>query len=722
MHEYGNNFLNVFNQILDIHAPITEIKSSKSRTKRNTKPWITTEMLKLVKSKDKTYQQFIKEKDPTAKEELNAKYKQQKNEITKLTRKAKKLHFNEYFAKNSANTKKLWAGINQILNKGNNSSNTPVCIEIDNDGNVSTIVDPKDIANTFNSHYTSVAEKILKKRKYGGNKSYRAFLKNPNPHSLMIKPTSPTEIEDIITKSDINKKTGPNSLPQPLLKSIKQSIAIPLSNMFNMSFSQGQCPTFLKISSVIPIYKKDSKLIVSNYRPISLLSNINRILEKLMFNRLYSFLESNKCIYDLQFGFRQKHSTNHALLSMTQQIKDIIDKGNIAVGVFVDFQKAFDTVNHKILLQKLEHYGIRGIANKWFSSYLFNRQQYVSIGSTNSDTKPVAHGVPQGSVLGPLLFLVYINDLHKCIHFSTTRHFADDTNLLYAIALSKIRNRNPTRKLNIDLKSLNHWLLANKISLNATKTELIYFRNKRTAIPDAIIKLNGVKLFATNQVKYVGVIFDEHLTFKRHITLLNAKLKRANNLIAISRHYLAKKLLIQVYYTQFYSHLTYGNQLWGQNENSIEQTINLQKKAIRLISFAKHQEHSSPLFKELNLLKLTDMIKLNNILFAHDTINNNTPAIFKDYFTFNEVSHQHDTINRLNSTYSIPNGSLQVPDYRTNSGKSSIKYICSSIWNTFLKDLSMKNIEKHNKDPFWISKTNVKTVKSILKKYFLENY
>ena len=195
--------------------------------------------------------------------------------------------------------------------------------------------------------------------------------------------------------------------------------------------------------------------------------------------------------------------------------------------------------------------------------------------------------------------------------------------------------------------------------------------------------MNGVKLFATNQVKYVGVIFDEHLTFKRHITLLNAKLKRANNLIAISRHYLAKKLLIQVYYTQFYSHLTCGNQLWGQNENSIEQTINLQKKAIRLISFAKHQEHSSPLFKELNLLKLTDMIKLNNILFAHDTINNNTPAIFKDYFTFNEVSHQHDTINRLNSNYSIPNGSLQVPDYRTKSGKSSIKYICSSIWNTY---------------------------------------
>ena len=206
------------------------------------------------------------------------------------------------------------------------------------------------------------------------------------------------------------------------------------------------------------MYKKDSKLIVSNYRPISLLSNINKILEKLMFNRLYSFLESHKCIYNLQFGFRQKHSTNHALLSMTQQIKDIIDKGNLAVGVFVDFQKAFDTVNHKILLHKLEHYGVRGIANNWFSSYLSNRQQYVSIGSTNSEIKPIIHGVPQGSVLGPLLFLIYINDLNRCIRFSTTRHFADDTNLLHVICYSKLRNRNPLRKLNIDLKSLNQWL------------------------------------------------------------------------------------------------------------------------------------------------------------------------------------------------------------------------------------------------------------------------
>ena len=158
------------------------------------------------------------------------------------------------------------------------------------------------------------------------------------------------------------------------------------------------------------------------------------------------------------------------LLRKTQQIKDAIDNGKVAVAVFVDFQKAFDTVNHKILLRKLEHYGIRGIANKWFSSYLSNRQQYVSIGGTNSETKPMLHGVPQGSVLGPLLFLIYINDLNKCIRFSTTRHFADDTNLLFTLDYSKQRNLNQMRKL----KYLNLWLLTNKILSNSTKLSNIF--------------------------------------------------------------------------------------------------------------------------------------------------------------------------------------------------------------------------------------------------------
>ena len=184
-----------------------------------------------------------------------------------------------------------------------------------------------------------------------------------------------------------------------------------------------------------------------------------------MFKRLYEFLETYKCIYELQFGFREKHSTNHAILSITQKVQESIKLNRPVIRIFVDLQKAFDTVNHQILLKKLNHYGVRGIANKWFESYLVGRKQYTSINGFDSSESILMHGVPQGSVLGPLLFLIYINDLHNCIKNSNTFHFADDTNLLY-MPKKKLRNINISRILNKDLKSLNHWLLANKISLN----------------------------------------------------------------------------------------------------------------------------------------------------------------------------------------------------------------------------------------------------------------
>ena len=185
------------------------------------------------------------------------------------------------------------------------------------------------------------------------------------------------------------------------------------------------------------------------------------------------------CIFELQFGFRANHSTNHALFSLTETIRDALDNGNFACGIFIDLQKAFDTVDHEILLKKLEHYGIRGLANSWFKSYLTNRQQFVSINGFNSKSQTMKFGVPQGSVLGPLLFLIYINDLHKAIKFNAVHHFADDTNLLVTGKnLAVIQ-----KKVNHDLKSLCTWLRANKISLNASKTELIIFRDPKKNYP-----------------------------------------------------------------------------------------------------------------------------------------------------------------------------------------------------------------------------------------------
>ena len=232
-----------------------------------------------------------------------------------------------------------------------------------------------------------------------------------------------------------------------------------------------------------------------------------------MYNRIYKFLDKNN-IYSLQFGFRQHYSTLY-----TEAIMKALDDGNFACGIFVDLHKAFDTVDHSILLSKLCHYGICGLTNKWFESYLANCKQFVSIDGFVSSTSSIASGVTQESVLGPLLFLLYINDLH--VH-CTVHHFADDTNLLI---INKSLKR-LHKLLNSDLKDLTNWLNGNKISLNVSKTELIIFKPKRKPLDfNMKIKLNGKRLYPTDSVKYLGVKIDSKLNWKSHVNVTATKLK-----------------------------------------------------------------------------------------------------------------------------------------------------------------------------------------------------
>ena len=211
--------------------------------------------------------------------------------------------------------------------------------------------------------------------------------------------------------------------------------------MINVPFNKGIFPNFLKAANVIPVHKKGEKLESSNYRPISLLSNISELYEKAMYIRLTNFLRKDKVLFSYQFGFRNNYSTNRALISLTEMIRNALDNGNFACGVFIDLQKAFDSVNHDILLSKLNHYRNRGVAFDWFKSYLSDRTQYATIDNKRSEIQTNKYGVPQGSILGPLLFLIYINYLSLSIKNSKMHHFADDTNLLYASSSLKDINK-----------------------------------------------------------------------------------------------------------------------------------------------------------------------------------------------------------------------------------------------------------------------------------------
>ena len=238
-----------------------------------------------------------------------------------------------------------------------------------------------------------------------GRHSYTST--KPTPNTLFLLPTTCQEIEDIISNLKSNKA---NSIPAKIIKLLKDVLFKPLVILFNLSFASGVVPDKFKIASVIPIYKKSSHNNLINYRPISLLSIFNILLEKLMAKRLTHFIEKHELIYSKQFGFRRNHSTVQTGLSITDKIQTAIDAHEYSCGIFLDFSKAFDTINHKILISKLENYGIRGLAKKWFCSYLSNRKQFVTIHDCKSDLREINCGVPQSSVLGPLLFLLYISD------------------------------------------------------------------------------------------------------------------------------------------------------------------------------------------------------------------------------------------------------------------------------------------------------------------------
>ena len=441
-----------------------------------------------------------------------------------------------------------------------------------------------------------------------------------------------------------------------------------------MSLEQGIYIDALKISKTIPIFKnKGSDLHAQNYRPISLLSNIDKIFERVMFNRVVDFLNKHNCIYNKQFGFRKNHSTVHALLDLTEEIRHALDNNLFAAGIFLDFQKAFDTVDHVILLKKLEHYGIRGTANKWFESYLKNRMQYVSINGISSEIILMLLGVPQGSILGPLLFLIYINDFNHSVIFSKSRHFADDTNLL----LSGNSIKKLQKQLNIDLKLISKWLNANKISLNAEKTELIIFRHKMKVFNYKLkIKINGKQLYESQSVKYLGILIDSHLKWDHHVDSLAPKLSRAVGMLSKLRHFLDKNTLRSVYFAVFSSIMSYGSIIWGNNQNKfIKRVCGLQDKAIRTINFASYYDSRNPLYKNMRILKFKDHIQVQNFLLAHDFFNNNLPESFCNLFSLVNNSHQHHTRAAAKMHFRLPKARTSI------YGLSSITYQSVLTWN-----------------------------------------
>ena len=471
------------------------------------KPWLTQALKKSINVKNRLY--VIKCKHNTVYNEQQ--YKMYRNKVVKLLKIAEKKYYNDIFIKNKSNIRKTWLIIKEILNKSK-SKEIKQNKFIASDG--SLIDNQQTIAEKFNEFFVNVGPTLAKKIKKQ-DISPNSYLKNKMINSIFLNSVTDLEIINML-KSCKDSSPGYDDIKVSPLCTVLEYIAQPLSYICNLSLKEGIFPEELKIANVIPLFKKDNAMVFNNYRPVSLLCTLSKVFERIMYNRLINFLNENKILFEYQFGFRKNHSTQLALTFLMDKLINSIENGDHVIGVYLDFSKAFDTVDHNILLNKLNHYGIRGAALNWFQSYLLNRKQFVTYNGSKSCTKELKCGVPQGSILGPLLFLIYINDLAGICKHTMPIFFADDSNLFVNGTDLKVMES----QLNDDLYSVSTWLKVNKLSLNIDKTQFMIFSRKKYKNYNVDLKIEGQSIDKVHHTKFLGIIIDDNLNWKNHVNYI----------------------------------------------------------------------------------------------------------------------------------------------------------------------------------------------------------
>ena len=409
---------------------------------------------------------------------------------------------------------------------------------------------------------------------------------------------------------------------------------------------------------------------------------------------LNKYFFSNSIISKEQLGFRVGHSTTHVITDVISKLQTYRDNKNFTCLILLDLSKAFDTVDHGILLNKLEKYGVRGNVPNLLKSYLNNRQQVVHIQYTFSVSHYVCCGVLQGSVLGPLLFSIYINDLPKVSSFET-RLFADDT----VLKLTDSTLKSLYEKVNAELSKVGNWLNSNKLSLNYSKTTYLLIEPKTKANNSTFhnfkVNLKGIKIQKSLSTKYLGVILDENLDWKPHIKCLRTKLSQAVGILAKLRHYLNRKNLVVMYYFFFYSHIIYGILGWCSATDTVLEPIQvLQNKVLRIMNKITWRDRvtNNSLYLSDKILKIADVFKLELGKFMFKYHVRALPEIFNNYFLLLEQIHNYDTRNKCNQNYFLEN------TIRTNSGKCSIKFCGVKLWTQIPSNLKSSSFHSFKKE------------------------
>lgn len=615
--EIAEKFTSALSNTIKKHSHKVKI----SHSKFNIKPWMTPGLIRCSKHRDKLHLDVRRNPNDNLKRLVYTRYR---NFYNKLLKKLKNDYEKLELEKNKNSPKKLWKTINTLSHRAAKKSYTSledVSVDVCND-HFSSV--GQNLANTILIKLKETEESLAAKATVGGSLA----------NSFYMSPTDGSEILQLIRNVSPDSSPGLDDISNKILKKIGDLIAEPLAYIFNQSMESGAFPTAWKIAVVVPIHKSGSRSDPSNYRPISLLGSISKLLERIVNRRLVKFLETQNVLTDRQFGFRQGRSTEDAVSLLTNTVVSHLVKGQKCIGVFLDLAKAFDSISIPILTKKLEAYGIRGNSLSWFTQYLSGRQQCVRISERKSSLRPICFGVPQGSILGPTLFLLYINDIATLnIVNADIVCYADDTALIFwgrtwPEACSRAEE---------GMALVSGWLRRNLLTLNTSKTKFLCFHKTAASAPVSLDVLlipssacdsrrlrplsDNQEIHRTASLKYLGVVLDERLTFRDHIVQMSGRVRKLFYVMKNLRESADSRTLKMVYMALGQSLINYCILAWGGVCSSFLIPLERAQRGVLKVALNKPMRYSTTaLYKETGVLSVRRLYIMRVAVSVHKSV------------------------------------------------------------------------------------------------------
>jgi hypothetical protein len=709
----------IISKNIEEHIPKKKRKINKFNTKVS--PWMTTDIMDEMRTEDILHRKLIRTPDTNPRyKEYKQDKKTQANKVKNLIRKQKRDYYKEQFTKYDTNIKNTWKTINDVTGRKSNQSSLPQHFmkrKYDKDDNLISevkISGNKNIACELNEYYANIGTKLSEEIEYDGQKSIHSYLKNETEHRMNFGLIDDEIVKRLIGKIEPKSSSGFDNISSKLLLQMSPTIHPILRVIINQSLTTGIVPDNMKIAEVIPIYKgKDSDIHdFGNYRPISLLPAFSKVLEKAVHMQLYQYMNDNNLLNENQYGFRHYHSTEYAAIELVDRLHKALSQGNNPFAVFIDLSKAFDTLDHTILLKKLTHYGIRGTTHKWFQNYLGDRKQYVKYNNVTSPYTRIKTGVPQGSVLGPLLFIIYINDISNATKELDDILFADDTSLDSCLhnffTKPGARRARPNtvdhieelgKAISSKLDMVVEWLKINKLSLNTSKTRYMIFHNanhKMDIYKTLSLKMDGKVIKRATTFNYLGLTMNEKLTWEAHTNKLAGIIGSVISVLHRLKHAVPKKILLTIYNSLILSRFHYCNLIWGSNVS--DRLESLQVQALRVITGYNASAHTYILCKRLDTVEICNIHTQKSIGLYWKILEKEVPTSIKKMFpdlkrqyeniTPEEVTEDQMRVLRYRLLYNLnmthySDAVAQIEDHSSLTYNAAKKIIKKSIINRY---------------------------------------